>query len=561
MTVQTVGGGSAEMVGSPELVVITKPDAAVGVTEQGIASDSGAATDDLAAVLAEASASMHHLFSDEAGNVPSSLNGDAGGTNGDELGLAHYFTVDVDPDRMEEVAARLAQCESVDAAYVKPPAEPATILIDQPQDLAPAVTPDYRSRQNYLDAAPVGIDADYAWSLAGGKGAGVTVVDCEWGWNLDHEDLLVNNGGVICGSSTTQVDFENHGTAVWGEIGGDHNGRGVMGIAPDSELSASSFVTLPTSKAIKCAADKLTAGDIILLEVHRSGPNDTTPPPSQQGYIAIEWWPDDFAAIRYAVNKGIIVVEAAGNGWENLDDAAYNTPAAGFPPGWKNPFNTANPTSGAVMVGAGSPPPGTHGRNTSPWNLPYVDRARCGFSNWGSRVDAQGWGWEVTSTGYGTLQGGIDRDKWYTDTFSGTSSASPIVTGALASTQGVLKAKNMPLMDSHRARTLLRQTGSPQQPAPGRPTSQRIGNRPSLKQLIPAALKTWVSAVKITYCYALTNSQYAWAYVDGIGWRRIKNGNSDGVANVFEVCCNVQAAGAKANVYIDDQYLYNIVQL
>jgi hypothetical protein len=37
-----------------------------------------------------------------------------------------------------------------------------------------------------------------------------------------------------------------------------------------------------------------------------------------------------------------------------------------------------------------------------------------------------------------------------------------------------------------RARQLLRTTGSPQQDAPGRPASQRIGNRPNLRQLVQA---------------------------------------------------------------------------
>jgi len=41
-----------------------------------------------------------------------------------------------------------------------------------------------------------------------------------------------------------------------------------------------------------------------------------------------------------------------------------------------------------------------------------------------------------------------------------------------------------------RARELLRSTGSPQQAAPGRPATQRIGNRPNLRTLIAAATQT-----------------------------------------------------------------------
>jgi hypothetical protein len=140
-----------------------------------------------------------------------------------------------------------------------------------------------------------------------------------------------------------------------------------------------------------------------------------------------------------------------------------------------------------VLVGAGAPPPGTHGRNHGP------DRSRLDFSNFGACVDAQGWGREVTTCGYGDLQGGASEDVWYTDTFSGTSSASPIVVGALGSIQGALRARSRPLLTPATARNILRTSGSPQQAAPGRPVTQRIGNRPNLREainrLIPKSIK------------------------------------------------------------------------
>lgn len=182
---------------------------------------------------------------------------------------------------------------------------------------------------------------------------------------------------------------------------------------------------------------------------------------------------------------------AAGNGAESLDDAVYERRPAEFPAWWRNPFNPANPSSGAVLVGAGAPPPGTHGRDHGP------DRSRLAFSNYGARVDAQGWGREVTTTGGfwdrpGDLQGGAEEIGWYTDTFSGTSSASPVVVGALAALQGMLKAAAQEPMSPERARAVLRATGSPQQDAPSRPASQRIGNRPDIKaavtRLLPEAV-------------------------------------------------------------------------
>jgi hypothetical protein len=220
----------------------------------------------------------------------------------------------------------------------------------------------------------------------------------------------------------------------------------------------------------------------MLLEIHRPGPNATGA--GQFGFIAIEWWPDDFDAIRYASSKGVIVVEAAGNGSQNLDDPVYSVRPAGFPASWRNPFNRANRDSGAILVGAGAPPPNTHGRDWGP------DRSRLDFSNYGASIDAQGWGREVTSTGYGDLQGGTSHDQWYTDQFSGTSSASPIVVGTLGCVQGALRAAGRIPLTPARARDLLRTTGSPQQDALGRPAMQRIGNRPNLRQLIPTALQT-----------------------------------------------------------------------
>jgi hypothetical protein len=419
--------------------------------------------------------------------------------------LSRYYRVDAPESELEQLAERLRALPEVEAAYIKPPAEPAEFRLNEMRpatEEAPATTPNFTPRQGYLSPAPVGIEAGFANALPGGRGADVAIIDIEWGWRFNHEDLRQVQGGVVSGTNSTD---DNHGTAVLGEYSGDLNPFGVTGIAPEAHASAVSLMTHTTSQAIRIAADRLRAGDIILLEVHRRGPNGTGV--GQFGYIAIEWWPDDFDAIRYALSRGIIVVEAAGNGGQNLDAAIYNMPQTGFPPGWRNPFNPANPSSGAVLVGAGNPPAGTHGRNAEGgWGETYADRARCFFSNYGARVDAQGWGWEVTSSGYGDLQGGSDRDFWYTDIFSGTSSASPIVVGALACVQGVLRARGAALLTSEQARQLLRTTGSPQQAGPSftflpnmsgsgypqvypaRPATERIGNRPNLRQMIAQLL-------------------------------------------------------------------------
>jgi hypothetical protein len=414
--------------------------------------------------------------------------------------LSVYYRVDAPDDRLDDLATQIARCGTVDAAYVKPPAYPSqhamatgmaeagAEMINIMQSLeieAPPVSADFSLRQGYLGPAPGGIDAQYAATLPGGQGFGVGIIDVEGAWRFTHEDLHQNQGGVAGGTPTPDLGWRNHGTAVIGVFGGDRNTYGVTGICPDAHVrGVSIFGATGSAGAIRQAAQLCNKGDIILIELHRAGPRfNFTAPQGQRGFIAIEWWPDDFDAVRYAVTRGVIVVSAAGNGSESLDDPLYNTRPAGFPATWRNPFNRNLADSGSILAGAGAPPPGTHGRNHGP------DRSRLDFSNFGSSVDAQGWGREVTTCGYGDLQGGANEDLWYTDQFSGTSSASPIVVGALACVQGVLRARQRPLMSPTRARDLLRSTGSLQTDAPGRPRTQRIGNRPDLRQLVAAALQ------------------------------------------------------------------------
>lgn len=119
--------------------------------------------------------------------------------------------------------------------------------------------------------------------MPGGRGTGVRVTDCEWGWRFTHEDLVANQGGVVVGTASTDTD---HGTAVLGEISGDVNAFGVTGIAPDAVVYGAAF-SMATSTVIQQAADRLAAGDILLLEIHRGGPRATGV--GKRGYLAVEW--------------------------------------------------------------------------------------------------------------------------------------------------------------------------------------------------------------------------------------------------------------------------------
>ncbi|HWS99687.1 MAG TPA: S8 family serine peptidase [Pyrinomonadaceae bacterium] len=489
VTEPTDSASFGRAVGERELVVIAYPDAGLRAADGEITSVTGADVSPLAELMLSEGVTLEPLFG--LGEDRLILRAAAAAeTSGVDLpDLSVYYRVEAPDARLEEIAERLRGHEAVETAFIKPPAEPPQFLNDMAPSVEPAppATSDFTTRQGYLNAAPGGIDARFAWTRGGGSGMGSRIIDIEGAWRFSHEDLMQNQGGVVGGEQNPNLIWRNHGTAVVGEFSGDRNGLGVTGICPDANVRAISVFGDATgwgsAAAIRLAADMLSPGDIILIELHRAGPRlNFQPRTDQRGYIAIEWWPDDMAAIRYAVGRGVIVVEAGGNGAENLDDAIYDVnppaPHGPFPAAWRNPFRRNLIDTGAIVVGAGAPPPGTHGRNHGP------DRSRLDFSNHGSMFDVQAWGREVTTCGYGDLQGGGNEDLWYTDQFSGTSSASPIVVGSLGCVQGILRAAARPLLTPARARALFRSTGSPQQDGPAGPRTQRIGSRPDIRQMI-----------------------------------------------------------------------------
>ncbi len=323
--------------------------------------------------------------------------------------------------------------------------------------------------QGYLDPAPGGMDVRYAWGLAGGRGENVRIVDIESNWNTDHADLAAvaaNAFVVIRDSNQSEGSNIEHGTAVLGEIVASPDGVGVTGIAHNARIGLISPGNEGSPQriadAIGQAVRRLDRGDVILIEQQSiSGPHFDLS--TGRGLAPIELESVVFNAIRDATSRGIIVVEPSGNGFENLDDAAYN-----------GAFDRRRKDSGAIIVGGGLPPQGIYG--------PGPDRVRTVESNYGSRVDLQGWSRFVTTCGYGDLRREQGRNNWYTINFGGTSSAAAMVAGAVAVLQGVAKERGLGPLTPAQMRRILVATGSPQ----GADSSQKIGPRPDLRAAIEA---------------------------------------------------------------------------
>lgn len=338
------------------------------------------------------------------------------------------------------------------------------IAYREPQPPPPPATPSFVTRQGYRGPAPAGIDALAAGATAGGMGAKVRLADVEYGWNLLHEDLdrvraraLRINNGSFCDPFLG----DDHGTAVVGELAADRDTLGVTGLIPraaltlvNSAVDRAGACVWNLADAINLAHASLGAGDVLLIEQQAR---------SASGFVPVEWLPAVYDAIFSATSDGIIVVEPAGNGGQDLDAPEFGSP---FPRGL--------PDSGAIVVGAGGAPA------CESW--PGAPRARIGFSTYGSRVDLQGWGECVVTTGYGDLYGGT-RNTFYTGGFAGTSSAAAMVAAAAASLSSFTESRTGEHLSSRQARSILESTGSAQDPS----IAGQIGPLPNLRAALAAA--------------------------------------------------------------------------
>ncbi len=396
--------------------------------------------------------------------------------------LAGYFRVDLRPypELLEEAVERFNALPEVDLAYrelvaLDPGTAPGTSLAED---------------QGYLHDAPTGIGASAVWKYLGRTG-GVTVCDLEQGWHTEHMEIQAQIELPLFFGANREIDEPgqgHHGTAVMGQltaagsgpfaVQGVSSGAGRFTLAshyrslgeeePDDTGDAVPHPFAGTRGHVAAAivntlVDLITpagsgpkpllGGDVLLIEV-------------QRGRLPTEVDAADFDAVRLASALEVVVVEAAGNGGLDLD--RYVDPDTGR--GLSRRVATFR-DSGAIFVGA------------SRAALPH-DRA--GFSNYGSRLDCYAWGEAVTSCGYGDLGGDL-ATEYYTNTFSGTSSASPIIAGAAALVQRLREAGGAAPLRPRAMRALLSDPATGTRQGPG--VAGFIGIMPDLGKVLRGRLQ------------------------------------------------------------------------
>ncbi|WP_048501024.1 S8 family peptidase [Chryseobacterium sp. BLS98] len=328
----------------------------------------------------------------------------------------------------------------------------SSIPIEPPLVKTFVATPDLESLQTYLNDNP-GINAKYAWSR-GITGQNIRIRDVEYGFYKTHEMLSNQNSiqlepGYSPNSGLSGNNYRDHGTAVVSILGSVKDNIGLSGAAYSaSEIKGYmewTTVGYNRAAAVSRSINASQAGDIILYEMQTGGKDGQYCPAE---YDSVIW-----DLTKAATDSGIIIIAAAGNGNQNLDDPFYAS-------------YMARGNSGAIIVGAGSP---------------NATHSKLSFSTYGNRVDVQGWGSNVLAAGYGSYQKyDNDNNRTY-NYFSGTSSATPVVASAATLIQSFYRQTTGQYLTPAAMKNLLISTGIPQG---GTVANQKIGPFPNVKNAI-----------------------------------------------------------------------------
>jgi hypothetical protein len=198
---------------APELVVVTRRQAAFRASAGRFMSAAGENVSDVSRVLARHKATLVPIFGPTEERVMARLAAHGEAAQAPMEDLSVFYRVEAPTERLEDLRDELAKTELVEAAFIKPAVElPRINDMAAAPDEPPPATADFSTRQIYLNAAPAGVDARWAWTQAGGRGRDIRIIDIEGDWRFTHEDLTQNQGGVVAGTRQTGIDWRNHGT-------------------------------------------------------------------------------------------------------------------------------------------------------------------------------------------------------------------------------------------------------------------------------------------------------------------------------------------------------------
>ncbi|SEK35000.1 Carbohydrate binding domain-containing protein [Kosakonia sacchari] len=431
-----------------------------------------------------------------------------------KYGFDRYLRIAIPQDKMRDVAYindivnSLKENPHVEVAYAEP--EPVAFDEGTATRSTAAAVGDFRDQQYYAKAPNEfgpnrrlgGVNRDSVNQYAGNDGANVTLVSHEIGlWNQNHINLP--KAVFTVGSATTTGSSMDHDTSSVGVMAATDIGAGVKGLAYKVRMAHAAS----GSGNLYSAIPKLQAGDVVQIGIQISGGEITGC--QYECWLPMEYYQDYFDVIKALTDKGVHVIEAAANGTINLDHGALG-----------GRFNLNVRDSGAILVGAANP----------------VYATRASYSGYGSRVDSNSWGYYVTTTGYGDLAYAPNAN--YTNTYSGTSSANPIVAGVVASLSSIAKAHGK-TVTPRQMREILRETGT----ALAGGAVNQIGTQPDMGRSVVKILEldgenNVETAPTITLDHSTINtvgSSLAWSYPvvatsdqSGVSWEwKFVSGNSN----------------------------------